>query len=366
MPSPRKDRKKTSRLFVFLAIIAIVVVVIGGLSWFLIRAGSKTTPSTPVTTVVAKGQVRFLDSQNKAPGATDALNITATGLPNPPDGSEYDAWLIDTASEQVLPLGSLSKSDPATFALSYPNASSQSQTNLIGAGDKIEVTQEQGKVTEPAGKVVLSATFPPQAFVHIRHLLFKFPTTPGNIGLLPGLVNETQKVNALSQMLLNNATSSNKASVTCIAQAIVNVIEGKNGTNYRPSAANCVSVGIGDAVTGDGFGILGKGYITTAAAHAALAASQSDATETIRLSAKDVETSTDSIKAGITKIDNDALQLLTNPATTAQVSEMVSLSDHAYHGFDQNGDGKIGPTVGEAGALTAYTSGQHIAILTLS
>src|SRR5439155_26651432 len=39
MPSPRKDRKKTSRLFVFLAIIAIVVVVIGGLSWFLIRAG---------------------------------------------------------------------------------------------------------------------------------------------------------------------------------------------------------------------------------------------------------------------------------------------------------------------------------------
>jgi hypothetical protein len=117
---------------------------------------------------------------------------------------------------------------------------------------------------------------------------------------------------------------------------------------------------------GDGFGILGKGYISTAASHAALAASQPDATDTIRQYAKDVETSTDSIKVVMTKIDEDALQLLTHPATTAQVSEIVSLSDHAYHGFDQSGDGKIGPVVGEAGALTAYTSGQRMAGLALS
>jgi hypothetical protein len=200
--------------------------------------------------------------------------------------------------------------------------------------------------------------------VHIRHLLFKFPTTPGNIGLLPGLLNETRKVNALSQMLQNN--SSNTASVACIAQAMINVIEGKNGTNYHQLAGSCASVGIGDALVGDGFGILDKGYIATASSHAALAASQSDTTETIRQYAKDVETSTDSIKVVMTKIDNDALQLLTHPTTTALVSEIVSLSDHAYRGFDQNGDGKIEPVVGEAGALTAYTSGQHMATLALS
>ncbi len=365
-----KDRKKTSLLFVLLAILAIVVVVIGSLTWFLTRPAPQTAAvSSPTSVVVvAKGQVYFQDSQNNAPGATDALKITATGLSNPPDGSAYNAWLVDTTNEQVLPLGSFSKSDPTTFALSFASAGSQSQVNLIGAGNKIEVTQEQGSVTAPAGKVVLSAVFPPQAFVHIRHLLFKFPTTPGNIGLLPGLINETQKVNTLAQLLQQN-TGSNFA-VTCIAQAIVNVSEGKNGAHFSPLAARCANVGINNAVTGDGFGILSNGsngYTNVASAHAVLAASQSDSTDTIRQYAKDVETSTDSVKGVITKIDDEAIGLLTNPAAAAgQVSELVTLSDRAYRGFDQNGDGRIDPIVGEAGALTAYTSGQRIATLTLA
>jgi hypothetical protein len=358
---PRKSQKLTSWLFIGLAIIALVGVIIGSI---LARSGPKATPSTPPTAVVAKGQVSFLDSPNDAPGATDALKITATSLSNPPDGSQYDAWLIDTADEQILPLGSLSKSDPTTFTLSFPNSSSQSHKNLIGAGDKIEVTQEQGDVTVPSGKVVLSAAFPPLAFLHIRHLLFQFPTTPGNVGLLTGLVNETQKVNALALLLQNN--SSNAASVTCIAQAMVNVIEGNNGTHFRPLTPNCAHI-VGSADIGDGFGILGNnGYINTTSAHAALAASQSDATDAIRLYAKDVETSTTSVKDMITQIDSDVLPLLTDPATAAQVSTIVSLSDRAYHGFDQNGDGKIDPVVGEAGALTAYTRGQLMATLALS
>jgi hypothetical protein len=348
-----------------LALLTLVVVIVGGISLLLLRTGSKT--STPATAVVAKGQVSFLDSQDSALGATNALKVAATGLPNPPDGSEYDVWLMDTINEQILPLGSLSKSDPTTFTLSYPNAGSPSQANLVGAGNKIEVTQEQGHVTVPIGKVMLSATFPPMAFVHIRHLLFKFPTTPENIGLLTGLVNETQKVNSLALLLQNNATSSNTASVTCIAQAMVNVIEGKSGAHFRPLASSCTRVGVSDALTGDGFGILGNGYITTAANHAALAASQPDTTDAIRLSAKNIEASTASVKVMITNIDNNLLQVLADPATAAsQVPNIVSLAGRAYHGFDQNGNGKIEPVAGEAGALTAYTSGQIMAALSLS
>jgi zinc-ribbon domain len=364
-PVPDKNRKKLSKFFVFfvsLAIVTIAAVVAGGIFWFQARTPSSTPSSA---------QVSFLNSQNNASGTTDALKITATNLPNPPDGSHYDAWLTDTANEQILPLGTLSKSDPNTFAVSFPNAGSpSSQVNLVGAGNRIEITQEQGNVTVPSGKVLVSATFPPRALVHIRHLLVSFPATPANVALLTGLLNETQKVNALSVMLQNSATTNNTASVACIAQAIVNVIEGKNGKNYRPLSTDCGRVGIGDAVIGDGFGILGNGkdggYVPFASQHAALAASQSDATDTIRQFAKDVETSTDSIKGVITNIDNDALRLLASPAITTQVSEIVSLSDHAFHGFDQNGNGKIEPTVGEAGAVTAYTSGQRMATLTLT
>lgn len=358
---PQKKRKRPSWFLVLLAIAVIVVLSTGGLFWFL------TAYQSSATAVGPRGQVSFLNSQNNATGITDALKITATGVSNPPDGSVYDAWLIDSAKEQILPLGSLSKSDATTFALTYPNTSSQPQTNLVGAGNKVEVTQEQGDVAEPSGPVVLSATFPPFAFIHIRHLLFQFPTTPGNIGLLSGLLRETQKVNDLSRLLQNSAVSSNEGAVVCLAQALVNVIEGKNGQDFSSSADSCKGV-VGNNEIGDGFGILGNGgYITMAATHAALAASQSDTTDNIRLRAKDVENSTASIKAVITQINTDALQLVANPTLVASlIPQIVALSDHAYHGFDQNGDGKIDPVVGEAGAVTAYTSGQLMATLTLS
>ena len=142
--------------------------------------------------------------------------------------------------------------------------------------------------------------------------------------------------------------------------------KGKEGKNFRPLTADCPHI-IGNSGIGDGFGILGNsGYITTTANHASLAASQSDATDTIRQHAKDVGTSTASIKAVITRVDNDALQLLADPTNTNLIPEIVSLSDHAYHGFDQNGNGTIEPVVGEAGALTAYTQGQLMALLNLS
>lgn len=359
--TPRKKQKRTSRFFVFLAILTVVAIVIGGLSWFLLTNASFTN------TAVTRGQVSFFDSQSNVTGTTDALRITATGLPNPPDGSVYDAWLIDATNEQILPLGSLSKSDSTTFALSYPNTSTQSRTNLVGAGNKVEVTQEQGDATEPGGKVVLSATFPPFAFIHVRHLLSKFPTTPGNIGLLTGLLRETQKVNALSLLLQNNGIIGNAASVVCLAQALVNVIEGNNGPDFSPLAGSCTNV-VGGTDIGDGFGLLGNGgYIKTAAVHAALASSQSDTTDNIRQRAKDIEASTSSVNAVITQINSDVLQLVANPAlVTSLVPKLVSLSDHAFHGFDQNDDGKIDPVVGEAGALTAYTSGQLMATLSLS
>jgi hypothetical protein len=352
-PPPRKERIPTSRLFIILALLILIVIVVGG--WFLTRGIGAKPPSA---------QVSFLDSQNSVPGGTNALKITATGLPNPPDGSQYKAWLINTADEQILPLGALSKSDPNTFTLSFPGDGSFSKTNLLGVGNKIELTQEQGKVTTPTGKILLSATFPPRAFVHIRHLLFSFPTTPNKVGLLTGLLNETQKVDALSAMLRN--TNGDQVAVGCIAQEIINVIEGSNGEHFRPLATKCARVEISDTMVGDGFGILGNGYIATATNHASLAASQADTTEAIRLTAKDVAASTANLKTVLTQINENALGLLANPATVSKVPEIVSLADRAYHGFDQDGDGKIEPIEGEAGALTAYTSGQRMALLSLS
>lgn len=350
------------KLFIFLLLAAIIVAGAIASTILYILQKQASSPSTTAT-----GQVTFFDNQNSVAGHTDALKITASGLSDPPVGSQYNAWLLDIANEQILALGALSKSGK-----SFVLTDNQAGKNLLGQGNKIEITQEQqGQPSVPSGKPLLSATFPPQAFVHIHHLLTKFPTTPGQVGLLVGLLNEMQKLNAQAALLQNNLGNGSGQVRKCIAQSIIDIIEGKNGADYATLPSWCAAQNIME--TGDGFGLLdsgnaanGQGYLVTAAQHAALAANQSDATDLIRKQAKKVEVSTDNIKALVQQINGDAVQLLSNPSDTAQVAEIVSRSDHAYHGFDQNGNGIIEPIIGEAGVVTAYTQGQLMTTLTLS
>ena len=149
-----------------------------------------------------------------------------------------------------------------------------------------------------------------------------------------------------------------------MAQSIIDVIEGSQGLHYRPLAGSCAANNI--TVTGDGFGLLGKGYLTDAAEHATLAISQPDATSTMRVHAGLMAIALSNIKGWVTSIEQDALQLLKNPGDQTKVQEIVTLADDAYHGIDVNGDGQIDPVAGEAGALTAYLQGQMMATLSFT
>jgi hypothetical protein len=349
-----------------LFIASLLVVIIGGGAiasaiWFM---PAKPAPSV---STVASGQVKFFDSQTSVAGNTDALSIIATGLSDPLSGSQYNAWLIDTVNEQVLSLGTLSKAGKS-FTLTF----NQPGKNLLGQGNEVEITQEQrGQANEPSGNLILSAKFPPQAFVHIRHLLTKFPTTPNQVGLLVGVLNETQEVNAQAAILQNSLGNGEGHVRQCLAQSIIDIIEGTNGADYSALSSWCMAQNITQA--GDGFGLLdagvsatSHGYLATAVQHAVLAANQPDSTDLIRNRARKVEVSIANIKALLEEIKGDAIKLLSNPSDTSQVAEIISRSDHAYHGFDQNGNGIIEPILGEAGAITAYTQGQLMATLTWS
>ncbi len=72
------------------------------------------------------------------------------------------------------------------------------------------------------------------------------------------------------------------------------------------------------------------------------------------------------MKGWITTIDQDALALLNNPTNTAKVQEIVTLANHAFNGFDANGDGSVDPIPGEGGAVTANFHGQLMATLVLA
>ncbi len=224
------------------------------------------------------------------------------------------------------------------------------------------MTQEQGAVNVPTGKIVLAGIFPPNAFMHIRHLLYQFPSTPNHIGLLVGLLGQAQLLNTQAQ-LLQRTSVNNPDAIQCIAQSIIDIVEGAHGSHYQSLAGNCSAQGI--TATGDGFGLLGNGYLITAAQHASLAANQNDSTNHIREFAGHVEIATNNITGWATTIDLDALNVLSNPGDNTSINTIITLASQAFKGVDINGDGRVDPVLNEAGAITAYLQGQIMAQLSL-
>jgi len=216
----------------------------------------------------------------------------------------------------------------------------------------------------PEGKVILVGQFPAEAFVHILHLLVSFPDAPGKIGVLVGTLEQTHLLNVQADVLQGIAPSHNNVAISCAAQSIVDVIQGSQGTNYRPLGKSCAAQNI--TATGDGFGLLSKGgYVDDSTEHATFAITQPDATSAMRLHAGLMAIALANVKGWETTIEQDALQLLKNPADLTKVQEIATLADASYFGVDAKGDGQIEPVAGEAGALTAYQQGQLMATLSL-
>lgn len=362
-PQPPPTRKNNAWRIAFIAVMVLLIIGVGTIGTIaLVRNHTSTTnngsTNTPLATN-ANGTVSFSDSLNGS-GHSNVVTINASGLSVPPSGSQYNAWVVDTQSEHATGLGTLVQNKDGTYT-----AKTTSQHNIPGLGNRVVVTLEQGTVAVPTGQVVLSANYPPKAFVHVKHLIVSFPDTPGHIGLLVGLVDQAQKLSSASQLLQSISASQNTFAIQCAAQSIIDIAEGVNGAHYQQLGNQCAAQNI--AEVGDGYGLLGTGgYIANGEAHASLAATQSDTTSTIRVHAGHVAISLQNMNGWISTIDHDAQDLLHNPIDPTKVQEIVTLANHAYNGFDANGDGAIDPIPGEGGAVTAYYHGQLMAVLVLA
>ncbi len=349
----RFQRKNMGYIALIATLILLVVIASGTIGAVLLSQKSSAVSSVG-------GQVTFFTSQNGPGGQTNALVIVVHGLDSPPAGSEYAAWLINQDTEAVTALGTM-KMNNQTGSLAFPGASG----NLLAPGDKLEITQEQGIVVAPAGKVILTGTFPIKPFAHIVHLLVNYPETPGKIGLLVGVLEQTHLLDIQSAVLQSAATGQNTVAVSCIAQSMLDIIEGKHGSHYKQIDGVCTLQNV--TTTGDGFGLQGKeGYLTGSTEHAGFAISQPDATSAMHVHAALMDIALSNISDWMTTIKQDTLYLQTHPTDLTKIEEIVRLADDAYHGVDVNGDGQIDPVAGEAGAITAFHQGQLMATLSLT
>ena len=366
-------RQFISRSWWFLLIVLVLVPLITASALFFAN-NHQTTAATPPS-----GTLLFVDSASTPTGSDDGFRITASGLPALPSGSRYEVWFINQETEQIIALGQLVAGENQTYQLAYTpgGLNNKSAANVLTEGDMIEITQEQSNVVAPSGHMLLAVKFPPQSFVHIKHLLLSFPTTPDKIGLLVGVLRQTQLLNAQASALNTASSKGNTALVRCLAQSIIDISEGSSGEHYKPLSTGCRALGVTQA--GDGFGLLSPvqaavsgsngngsdyngesgtaGYIKNAANHASLATATSDATEDLRQHARPVQDALADVSKSVTTVDNAALALLTAPTNTSAVSTLVAAAGAAYQGTDSSKAG---------GAIAAYLQGQLMATLPLT
>jgi hypothetical protein len=339
----------------------LVILLVVGTALGLAAANGRLTGASSAT-----GQVIFTDNPASPPGFSDAFTITIRGVAVPQNGTHYQAWIANSATEAITSLGTLvPKGDSFVLASNGDGANGQPGISLLTRGDTIKVTQEQGSVRLPVGTTVVTGSFPPQATAHIRHLLVSFPTTPGHVGLAVGILAQTKLAAAQALLLQSLVVSKDTTGVGCVGQSIVDIVEGAHGAHYKDLGASCTARNI--SIAGDGFGLLGaSGYLASSAEHASYAAIAPDSTTYIRTHASHVEIATTNIAGWLATVDRDAVALAADPTQTSTVAEIAALSDRAYHGVDTNGDEQVDPVIGEAGGVTAYDHAQLMAALFLN
>ncbi len=361
IPDPAKPEKKAKSPFPLIGI-GVGILALIGIAFLILRPPplAEKDENQPI------GNVSYFDFNY----VLDKASITLSDLPTPKAGSHYEAWYLAESGEVRRNIGSINFDANGVGQLAFTDPD---QNNILKSFDQLEITLESDNDPNPnesSGEVVASSIFPPQALVHVRHLLVSFHSAPNEEALIQGLWYATDETDN-SVIALNEAFKNNDEELFRLKnEEIINQLVGSTNTaQYRDWNADGK---INDP--GDGFGLLGNGpdneigYIPTTNSHAQFAAESLDATENIQTHSANVIVCIENMRGWSEQLLEKALQLQEMPFGNEMkplVEEMLSLSDQALFGVDTNGNGLIEPIIGEGGGDTAYEQAYYMAEMPL-
>ena len=312
----------------------------------------------PVDIIEPVGLLRFNDGAAFA----DTVTISTDTMPPPPQGSRYEAWLIQDDGEQRISIQTLAFDQTNTGTLTFVDGQGQ---NLIGKYNALEITVEPNPDSNPnsSNEVAFSARMPNESFMHVRHLLFSFDATPNQIGFVRGLDADTKLLEDLSTQLLTAFESGNEVEMLRQAESMLNVIVGNRSDDHKDWNADGT---IDDP--GDGYGLLlngeHAGYIQGTYTHADLALTSPDATENMLTHGEHVKATALNVGEWTAQLRLQLISILENPASPERetsIRQAVALASQIRTGLDINGNENIEPITGEGGALTAYEHAYYMA-----
>jgi len=343
-----------------LAGLVLLTLAIWGFSVFS-PPGSTAEPSVIPQTgeEAAVGLLRFQDGTAPA----DQVTISTANMELPPEGSQYEAWLIQDDGEQRISLGVINFDQQNRGSLAFVDGQGQ---NLLGKYITLEITTEPNPDPSPnsSNEVAFSVSLPPEGFTHVRHLLFSFSATPQKIGFIRGLDSDTILLNESAQQMLASFEAADDADIGSQAERMLNVIVGSQTEDHKDWNADGK---LDDP--GDGYGLLlngeNLGYIQGIHTHANLSLTSPDATQNMLIHGEHVKICADNISEWTPQLRDQLIAILESPFDSPElegmIREAVALANRIRNGIDINGDEKIEPISGEGGAITAYEHAYYMA-----
>jgi serine/threonine protein kinase len=320
------------------------------------------TEIPPINNPDPVGLLRFQDGTAIA----DQVTISTASMALPPQGSQYEAWLIEDDREQRISIGTITFDAENRGSLTFVNSDGQ---NLIGKYNALEITIEPNPDNNPSpsSEVAFSVTLPRNGLTHVRHLLFSYGATPNQVSLIQGLDATTTIINESAEAMLAAFEAGDEANVRLRSEEMLNAIIGNQNADHK----DWNNDGTIDDLS-DGFGLLlngdNEGYIQGTFSHAGFAAEAGDATENMQVHGKHVQIATDNISLWTPQL-RDQLTAILGSAFNAEmegpIRQAVSLANQIQNGVDIDGNENIEPIPGEGGARTAYEHAYYMADISI-
>ena len=219
------------------------------------------------------------------------MTVSIKGFTPLASGHVFQAWLVD-AQGKPFSLGQMAVAADGSASVTYAAAKG---TNLVGTfGQALVTDQPGGNLTTP-GTVVYSGAIPPKALIHVRHVLFAFPDTPKNTGLLPGAFANMKVLQAHVVLAQKSLAANDLPAVRLHLEHIYNIAMGVSaGKDLNENGK------IDNPPDADGFGVMP--YLQRASEHAKLAADAADANDRIKQHAVNVQSDTKNAIDRLTQI----------------------------------------------------------------
>jgi hypothetical protein len=304
----------------------------------------------PAADGVPVGTLHFGDNA----GTLSQASLSAA-LAIPPEGTQYEAWLVGDSGAQSL--GVLTLDESGTTQLVFDEPQSQ---NLLALFNRFEITLEPDADDDPANstsQVIYSSAFPPEAFSYMYQIVISSEHTPNQLSLLHGLYVQTDLINQYASMVLSAYEAGDEESMRTNAEAVINMIVGNQGGDYYGDWD-----GNGESLDpGDGFGLLPNGeqlgYVNGVYTYAEYIVNSTDANAEMKAYAENVKTCTQNLDAWAAQLRGLAETIIPaayDASLDPTVREAAALASQLMSGVDVDGNESIDPVSGECGVVTTY------------